>query len=125
MADITQEMIDHGRTHLKTCECYKDEIRDPKCAKDWLTLCPWWGYQLYRHTTGDFSGPPVRGPDGLPLCAPRAAWATPLVRWTPPSEDPLPPNVSPLRQRRISRFEPACPRETGWSLDNKGHWRKG
>jgi hypothetical protein len=64
MATIAAAMIFHGRTHLKTCGCYKDESRDPACVKDWPELCPWWGYQIHRHISGDFSGPPLRDPDG-------------------------------------------------------------
>jgi len=47
----------HARTHRKECSCYKSEERDPKCEKDWPVICPFWANQLYRHTTGDFSGP--------------------------------------------------------------------
>jgi hypothetical protein len=57
MSTITLQHLWHARTHRKGCGCYKSEERDPKCAKDWPEICPWWAMQLHRHQTGDFSSP--------------------------------------------------------------------
>ena len=60
---ITARHLWHARTHKRDCSCGKsDEPRDPKCETDWPGICPHWAYQLYRHRTGDFSGPPAQPP---------------------------------------------------------------
>jgi hypothetical protein len=55
MATITEQHLEHARTHRKDCSCYKDDERDPWCRKGWPDLCPWWAMQLHRHHTGDQS----------------------------------------------------------------------
>lgn len=53
----TARHLFHARSHQKDCGCYKDDARDPQCAKIWPGICPWWAYQLHRFNTGDFSSP--------------------------------------------------------------------
>lgn len=55
MVWIEERHLEHARAHRKDCHCYKDDERDPECARDWPDLCPWWAMQLHRHQTGDYS----------------------------------------------------------------------